>query len=48
LAAAADPTRVFVAPRFEAKTCSEFSSNPPHPSPAGVTAWVKMMADYYR
>jgi hypothetical protein len=48
LAAAADPTRVFVAPKFEAKTCGEFSSNPPHPSPAGVTAWVKMMADYYR
>jgi hypothetical protein len=48
LAAAADPTRVFVAPKFEAKTCGEYSSNPPHPSPAGVTAWVKMMADYYR
>jgi hypothetical protein len=48
LTAAADPTRVFVAPKFEAKTCGEYSSNPPHPSPAGVTAWVKMMADYYR
>ncbi len=48
LAAAADPTRVFVAPKFEAKTCGEYSSNPPHPSPAGVIAWVKMMADYYR
>jgi len=48
LAAAADPTRVFVAPKFEAKTCGEYSSNPPHPSPAGVTAWIKMMADYYR
>jgi len=48
LAAAADPTRVFVAPKFEAKTCAEYSSNPPHPSPAGVTAWVKMMADFYR
>lgn len=48
MAAAANPGLVFVAPKFEAKTCSEFSSNPPHPSPAGVTAWVKLMADYYR
>jgi hypothetical protein len=48
ISAAANPGLVFVAPKFEAKTCSEFSSNPPHPSPAGVTAWVKMMADYYR
>lgn len=48
MAAAADPGLVVVAPKFEAKSCSEFNSNPPHPSPAGVTAWVKMMADYYR
>ncbi len=48
ISAAANPGLVFVAPKFEAKTCAEFSSNPPHPSPAGVTAWVKLMADYYR
>lgn len=48
MAAAANPELVVVAPKFEAKTCGEFSSNPPHPSPAGVSAWIKMMADYYR
>ncbi len=48
MAAAANPGLVFVAPKFEAKTCSEFNSNPPHPSPAGATAWATMMANYYR
>ena len=46
--AAANPGLVFVAPKFEAKTCAEFTSNPPHPSPAGATAWAKMVANYYR
>jgi hypothetical protein len=48
MVAAANPGLVVVAPQFEAKTCNEFSSNPPHPSPTGMTAWAKMMADYYR
>lgn len=47
MVAAANPGLVVVAPKFEAKACSEFSSNPPHPSPAGATAWAKMMGDYY-
>jgi hypothetical protein len=48
MAAAANPALVFVAPKFEAATCSQFSSNPPHPTPAGATAWATMMADYYK
>jgi hypothetical protein len=48
MVAAANPGLVVVTPKFEAKSCNEFSSNPPHPSPAGVTAWVKLMGDYYR
>jgi hypothetical protein len=48
MVAAANPGLVFVAPKFEAKTCGEFSSNPPHPSPTGATAWAKMMADAYK
>jgi hypothetical protein len=48
MVAAANPGLVVVAPKFEAKSCSEFSSNPPHPSPAGVSAWVKLMGNYYR
>ncbi len=46
--AAANPGVVVVAPKFEAKTCAEFTSNPPHPSPAGATAWANMVADHYR
>jgi hypothetical protein len=46
--AAANPGLVVVAPRFEVKTCNEFSSNPPHPTTAGAGAWATMMASYYR
>jgi hypothetical protein len=47
MVAAMNPSLVKVSPKFEAKTCSEFSGNPPHPSAAGGKAWAKMMADYY-
>jgi hypothetical protein len=42
-----DPTRLFAGPKFEAKSCSEFSGNPPHPSAAGGQAWSKLFADHY-
>ncbi|HET7719208.1 MAG TPA: hypothetical protein VFK43_04520, partial [Acidimicrobiales bacterium] len=35
MVAAANPDLVRVAPKFEAKTCGEFSGNPPHPSKTG-------------
>lgn len=47
MVAAANPGLVIASPKFEAKSCSEFSGNPPHPSAAGGTAWAKMMADHY-
>jgi hypothetical protein len=47
MVAAANPDLVRVHPRFEAKTCSEFSGNPPHPSAAGGAAWSKMYAEHY-
>jgi hypothetical protein len=48
MAAAANPGLVFVAPQFEAASCNQYSSNPPHPTAAGATAWATMMANYYR
>lgn len=48
IVAAANPGLVFVAPKFEVKSCNEYSNNPPHPSAAGATAWATMMANYYR
>jgi hypothetical protein len=48
MVAAANPGLVFVAPQFEVKTCGEYSSNPPHPTTPGATAWATMMASYYR
>lgn len=48
MAAAANPGLVFVAPQFAAASCDQFSSNPPHPTDAGATAWATMMASYYR
>lgn len=47
MVAAENPGLVFVMPKFEAKTCSEFSGNPPHPSTSGGMAWAKMIADHY-
>jgi hypothetical protein len=47
MVAAANPELVRASPKFEAKTCSEFSGNPPHPSSAGGAAWAKMMAEHY-
>jgi hypothetical protein len=47
MVAAANPDLVRVSPKFEAKTCGEFSGNPPHPSASGGTAWAKMMAEHY-
>jgi hypothetical protein len=47
MVAAANPDLVRASPRFEAKSCSEFSGNPPHPSASGGAAWAKMMADHY-
>ena len=41
------PGLVFAAPKFEAKTCSEFSGNPPHPNASGGMAWAKMIAEHY-
>ncbi len=48
MVAAANPGLVFVSPQFEVKSCNEYSSNPPHPTAAGATAWATMMANYYR
>jgi len=48
MAAAANPGLVFVAPPFEVASCDQYSSNPPHPTAAGATAWATMMANYYR
>jgi hypothetical protein len=42
------PGRVTAAPKFEAHACSEYTSNPPHPTPAGGAAWAKMIAAHYR
>jgi hypothetical protein len=47
MVAAMNPGLVIASPKFEAKTCGEFSGNPPHPSAAGGKAWAKMMADHY-
>jgi hypothetical protein len=47
MVAAANPALVRVSPKFEAKTCSEFSGNPPHPSQSGGMAWAKMIAEHY-
>jgi hypothetical protein len=47
MVAAANPALVRVSPKFEAKTCGEFSGNPPHPSQSGGTAWAKMIAEHY-
>ena len=47
MVAAANPDLVRVHPKFEAKACSEFSGNPPHPSAAGGAAWSKMYAEHY-
>jgi hypothetical protein len=44
---ATDPSVLRVAPKFEAKTCAEFSGNPPHPTAAGGMAWAKQFADHY-
>ncbi len=45
--AAENPGLVYVSPKFEAKTCSEFSDIPPHGSEAGVIAWAQMIAEHY-
>jgi hypothetical protein len=42
-----DPAVLFVGPKFEAKTCGEFSGNPPHPSAGGGQAWAKLFAEHY-
>jgi hypothetical protein len=47
MVAAANSELVIVSPKFEAKTCSEFSGNPPHPSASGGAAWAKMIAEHY-
>jgi hypothetical protein len=46
-AAKNNPGLVTVAPKFEAKSCDEYSDNPPHPTAAGGMAWAKMFAAYY-
>jgi hypothetical protein len=48
MVAAVNPGLVVVAPKFEAKTCDEFTSNPPHPTTAGASAWANMVGAYYR
>jgi hypothetical protein len=47
MVAQANPNVVRVAPKFEAKSCNEFTNNPPHPTPAGGMAWAQMIAQYY-
>jgi len=47
MVAAANPGLVIVHPQFEAKTCGEFSGNPPHPSASGGAAWSKLYAEHY-
>jgi hypothetical protein len=48
MVAAANPGLVIASPKFEAKTCGEFSGNPPHPSASGGKAWAIMMAEHYK
>jgi hypothetical protein len=45
--AAMYPGLVFVAPKWEVKTCADFGGNPPHFSTAGAQAAAKQIADYY-
>jgi hypothetical protein len=48
MVAATNPQLIKISPKFEAKSCSEFSGNPPHPTAAGGAAWAAMMAAYYK
>jgi hypothetical protein len=45
--AAMYPGLVFVAPRWEVKSCADFGGNPPHFTGGGATAAAKQIADYY-
>jgi hypothetical protein len=47
MVAATNPQLIRISPRFEAKACSEFSGNPPHPTAAGGAAWAAMIAAHY-
>jgi hypothetical protein len=47
MVAASNPQLLRISPKFEAKTCSEFSGNPPHPTAAGGMAWAAMIAAHY-
>jgi hypothetical protein len=42
-----DPSLFAVAPKLEAKTCGDFTGNPPHPTPTGAANWAQEMAQYY-
>jgi hypothetical protein len=45
--AAMYPGLVYVAPRWEVRSCADFGGNPPHFSTAGAQAAAKQIADYY-
>jgi hypothetical protein len=45
--AAKYPGLVYVAPKWEVKSCADFGGNPPHFSGTGATNAAKQIADYY-
>ena len=47
MVAQTNPSLFAVAPKFEAKACSDFISNPPHPTTAGAENWAQEIAQYY-
>jgi hypothetical protein len=42
-----NPALFAVAPPLEAKSCSDFTTNPPHPTPMGAANWAQEAAQYY-
>ena len=45
--AAANPDVVVVAPKWAARSCADFGSNPPHPNAEAARAWARMSAEHY-
>jgi hypothetical protein len=45
--AAANPDVVVVAPKWAARSCADFGSNPPHPTAEAAKAWARMIAEHY-
>jgi hypothetical protein len=47
MVAAANPGLVAVAPRWEARSCADFSGSPPHSNPQAAMAWARTIAEHY-